>query len=81
MPLLRYLRGVTKMPKSIDVPVMWKISQAVKETGLTEFTIRQALKSGRIRYIRLGAGKKGKILLNAQSLCEYMAGCSNEGND
>lgn len=62
------------MPKSIDLPVMWSISQAVKETGLTEFTIRQALKAGHIRYIRLGAGKNGKILLNARSLCEYMEG-------
>lgn len=66
------------MLKQIDVPVMWSIRQAVKESGLTEFTIRQALKAGRIRYIRLGAGKSGKILLNAQSLCDYMAGHSAE---
>ncbi len=66
------------MLKQIDVPVMWSIRQASKESGLTEFTIRQALKAGRIRYIRLGAGKSGKIFLNAQSLCDYMAGHSAE---
>lgn len=64
------------MFKRIDVPVMWSVRQAAKESGLTEFTIRQAVKAGHIRYIRLGAGKSGKILLNAQSLCDYMTGRS-----
>ncbi len=64
------------MFKKVDVPVMWSIRQAVGESGLTEFTIRQAIKAGHIRYIRLGAGKSGKILLNAQSLCDYMTGHS-----
>lgn len=64
------------MFKRVDVPVMWSVREAVKESGLTEFTIRQAIKAGHIRYIRLGTGKSGKILLNAESLCDYMAGHS-----
>lgn len=62
------------MSQNIDLPVMWSISQAIKETGLSRFTIREAMKAGHIRYIRLGAGKNGKILLNARDLCEYMEG-------
>lgn len=62
------------MQKILNVPVMWTIAQAVTETGLTEFTVRQLVKAKRIHSIRLGAGKNGKILLNAESLCNYLQG-------
>lgn len=62
------------MYSQINIPVMWDIPQAEKESGLTRFTLMQWIKAGRIRYVRLGAGKNGKILINAQSLCEYMGG-------
>lgn len=62
------------MLKQIDVPVMWSKKQTKKETGLSDFTISHLVRSGKIKYIRLGVGKRGKILINAQSLCEYMRG-------
>lgn len=58
----------------ISVPVVWTLNQAEIETGLKRFTLTNLVKSGKVRYIRVGAGKRGKILINADSLCEYMRG-------
>lgn len=69
------------MQKILNVPVMWTIAQAVTETGLTEFTVRQLVKSKRIHSIRLGAGKNGKILLSAESLCSYLQGNISEADN
>lgn len=60
--------------QQVTIPVMWDLKQATTETGLSEFTLKQAIKQGHIRFIRLGAGRRGKILINAASLCEYMRG-------
>lgn len=62
--------------QSICVPIVWTLDQASDETGLTKFTLINLVKSGKVRYIRVGAGKRGKILINAQSLCDYMQGVS-----
>ena len=62
------------MSQEISVPTMWSLKQAATETGLSKFTLKQAIKQGHIRFIRLGAGQRGKILVNAASLCEYMRG-------
>lgn len=62
------------MIKSIDVPIMWSIRQAAENTGLSQFTIKQLVKMEQIKSIRVGAGQRGKILVNAASLCEYMRG-------
>ncbi|MDE5742694.1 MAG: hypothetical protein K2H90_09625 [Oscillospiraceae bacterium] len=60
------------MLKPIDVPVMWSFKQAEVETRLKKFTIMNWVKSGKVKFIRVGAGQRGKILINAQSLCDYM---------
>lgn len=62
------------MSQEISVPTMWSLKQAATETGLSEFTLKQAIKQGHIKFIRLGEGRRGKILINAASLCEYMRG-------
>ena len=58
----------------LNVPVMWDIHQATEKTGLSRFTINQLVKTQQIKSIRVGAGQRGKILVNADSLCEYMRG-------
>lgn len=58
----------------VDVPVLWDLPKASVESGFSRFTLTQLVKSGRVKYIRLGAGRRGKILINAASLCEYMRG-------
>lgn len=60
--------------QSVCVPVVWTLEQAEIETGLKRFTLTNLVKSGKIKYIRLGAGQRGKILINARSLCDFMNG-------
>lgn len=60
--------------QQINVPVMWTLKQAEVETPLKRPTLIHLVKAGKIKYIRLGAGQRGKILINAQSLCDYMNG-------
>ncbi len=62
--------------QSVYVPIVWTFEQAEIETGLKRFTLTNLVKSGKVKYIRVGAGKRGKILINAQSLCDYMQGVS-----
>lgn len=60
--------------QTVKIPTMWNIKQAAEKTGLSQFTINQLVKTQQIKSIRVGAGKRGKILINAASLCEYMRG-------
>lgn len=60
--------------QSISVPVVWSLDQASVETGLKRFTLTNLVKSGKVKYIRVGAGRRGKILINAKSLCDFMNG-------
>lgn len=51
------------------------IKQAVEVVnGISEHTIRQLVAQGRVKHIRTGEGKRGKILINKQSLLNY---CNN----
>ena len=45
------------MSQEISVPTMWSLKQAATETGLSEFTLKQAIKQEHIKFIRLGEGK------------------------
>lgn len=62
------------MENNVKVPILWTCSKAEAEVGISRFTLMCWIKSGKVKYIRVGAGKRGKILINAQSLCDYMAG-------
>jgi hypothetical protein len=41
--------------------------------GLSEHTVRQLVAQDKIKYIRTGQGKRGKILVNKADLLEYFA--------
>ena len=41
--------------------------------GLTQNTIRQLVHQGKIKYIRTGEGRNGKILVNKSSLAKYLS--------
>ena len=62
------------MLNQLNVPIMWDIHQATEKTGLSQFTIKQLIKNKQIKFIRTGVGKRGKFLINAQSLCNFMEG-------
>ena len=40
--------------------------------GISEHTIRKLVAQGRVRFFRTGEGERGKILVNKQSLLEYL---------
>jgi len=46
---------------------------AAEFKGLTQNTIRQLIRKGKIKYIRTGEGRNGKILVNKTSLAEYLS--------
>ena len=41
--------------------------------GLSEHTVRQLVKQGKIKSVRTGIGKSGKILVNKDDLVSYFA--------
>lgn len=45
--------------------------------GISEHTIRQLVAQGKVKYIRTGQGKRGKILINKSSLLAY---CNNSNH-
>ena len=42
--------------------------------GISKHTVRKLVAQGRVRYIRTGEGKRGKILISKQSLLDYLGG-------
>ena len=40
--------------------------------GLSEHTVRMLVKHDKVKYIRCGAGKRGKILVSKDSLIKYL---------
>ena len=43
-------------------------------SGLSEHTVRQLVKQGKVKSIRTGAGRNGKILVNKADLIAYFNG-------
>ena len=54
----------------IELLTIQECTQAVN--GLSEYTIRQLVAQGKIKYIRTGEGKRGKILIPKQALLDYL---------
>lgn len=54
------------------------IKQAVEAvSGISEHTIRQLVAQKKVKFIRTGQGKRGKILINKASLLAY---CNNSSH-
>ena len=54
----------------IELLTIQECTQAVN--GLSEYTVRQLVAQGKIKYIRTGEGKRGKILIPKQALLDYL---------
>ena len=55
-----------------DKPKLLTIKECTKEIdGLSEHTIRQLITRNELPYIRSGAGKRGKILVNRADLLNF----------
>lgn len=61
----------TKADETIEMLTIKECAEAVK--GLSEHTIRQLVAQGKVKYIRTGQGKRGKILVNKSDLMEYFS--------
>ena len=72
--------GDVSVPTKAKEPAPEKVEMlTIKECpnviqGLTEHTVRQLVKQGKVKFIRTGAGKKGKILVNKADLVKYFQG-------
>lgn len=54
----------------IELLTIQECTQAV--SGLSEYTVRQLVAQGKIKHIRTGEGKRGKILIPKQALLDYL---------
>lgn len=57
------------------VPEMWSITMAVNKTGLSRKYVYTLIANRQIKYIKSGR----KYLVNAQSLCDYLTMCDDNG--
>ena len=68
------------VPETTKAPAPEKVKMlTVKECtelidGLSEHTVRQLVKQGKVKSVRTGAGRNGKILVNKADLVEYFQG-------
>lgn len=56
----------TDIPETVEMLTVRECTEAVK--WLSEYTVRQLVKSGKLPFIRTGEGKRGKILINKTDL-------------
>lgn len=65
------------VPQSIKVPTSNKVEMlTIKESaelisGLSEHTVRLLVKQGKVKSVRTGEGRNGKILVNKADLLAY----------
>lgn len=61
-------------------PQMMTIKQAAERLNVSEKTVRNLIKSGRLGHHRIGAGR-GVIRISEQSLAEHLAECEVRESD
>ena len=60
---------------SSDKVEMLTVKECTKViSGLSEHTVRKLVEQGKIKYVRTGEGKRGKILVNKADLIAYFNG-------
>lgn len=72
--------GETSVPSTTKAPTADKVEMlTIKECteviqGLSEHTVRQFVKQGKVKSVRTGEGRNGKILVNKADLVAYFQG-------
>ena len=61
-------------PQPPEMLTLKECAETVK--GLSEHTVRQLVLQGKLPYIRTGAGKNGKILVNKAALLSFVGGAA-----
>lgn len=60
-----------KVPTADKVEMLTIKESTALISGLSEHTVRQLVKQGKVKYVRTGEGKRGKILVNKADLMAY----------
>ena len=63
-----------KAPTTDKVEMLTIKESAALISGLSEHTVRQLVKQGKVKSVRTGEGRNGKILVNKADLVEYFQG-------
>lgn len=64
-------------PTPTQPPEMLTLKECAETVkGLSEHTVRQLVLQGKLPYIRTGAGKNGKILVNKAALLSFVGGAA-----
>ena len=63
-----------KAPPNDKVEMLTIKESAALISGLSEHTVRQLVKQGKVESVRTGAGRNGKILVNKADLIAYFNG-------
>lgn len=72
--------GDTSAPQTAKAPSVDNLEMlTIKESaalisGLSEHTVRQLVKQGKVKSVRTGEGRNGKILVNKADLIAYFNG-------
>ena len=72
--------GDNSAPQTAKAPTSNKVEMlTIKESaelisGLSEHTVRQLVRQGKVKSVRTGAGRNGKILVNKADLIAYFNG-------
>lgn len=72
--------GENSAPPNVKASTTDKVEMlTIKESaalisGLSEHTVRQLVKQGKVKSVRTGEGRNGKILVNKADLVEYFQG-------
>lgn len=72
--------GENSVPQTTTASTSNKVEMlTIKEiaaliSGLSEHTVRQLVKQGKVKSVRTGEGRNGKILVNKADLVEYFQG-------
>lgn len=59
-------------PEKVEMLTIKECAEVVQ--GLSEHTVRQLVKQGKVKSVRTGEGKRGKILVNKADLVNYFQG-------
>jgi len=65
---------ITTVPTSNKVEMLTIKESAALISGLSEHTVCQLVKQRKVKSVRTGAGRNGKILVNKADLVEYFQG-------
>lgn len=61
--------GRESVPKSVEMLTIKECTEVIQ--GLSEHTVRQLVAQEKIKSVRTGEGKRGKILVNKADLVAY----------